>query len=262
MTDLDSSVPFYMQIYDFLYQQITTNQLLPDSRIPSEDELSTQFGVSRMTARKAIDKLVFEGRLYRKQGKGTFVTNSVMSYGLSTMLSFSKTLRARGYNVTTKVLLQNIVPITPEIGEKLHLRETDKLIVIRRLRYIDGRPAAIHTTYLDYKSYYPLLSTDFSKESLLEMIEKVSGNRVAYSKDQVRAVSVNPQDAKLLEVPAGSPVLLVEGVAYSDDGRPSRFARSFFRGDLFQFCIVNSGNPGMELIMANETPVGQNPDGA
>jgi GntR family transcriptional regulator len=248
MTEVASSVPYYLQIYNYITEQIASNNFAPDTRIPSEEELSLQFGVSRMTARKAIDKLVYEGRLYRKQGKGTFVANSIMSYGLSTMLSFSKTMRARGYEITTKVLLQNVVPIPPEMIEKLQLRETDQLIVIRRLRYIDGKPAAIHTTYLDYKSYYPLLNSDFSKESLLEMIEKVSGNRVAYSKDQVRAVAVNPQDAKLLDIFPGSPILLVEGVGYTDEGRPTRFARSYFRGDLFQFCLVNSGSPGMELI--------------
>jgi len=242
-----SSELLYIQIQKDLLNRIQSGELMPGSKIPSEMDLAEEYKVSRVTARMAIDKLVEQGKLYRKQGKGTYIAENSMPYDLSTMISFSKIMRSRGHEVYTKVLNQEIIPTMPELVDKLMLPQNSEVIQIRRLRYLDGQPAAIHTSYLDASLYKNILQIDLSKESLLESIEKLSGTKIAYSKDSVRAGTPSLIDARLLEIPKGSPVLIVEGVAYCIGGQPSRFIRSIFRGDKFVFTLINQGNSNTKL---------------
>lgn len=251
MVNRDLAVPLYLQIQDALYEQIRTGKLPPGARAPSENDLAAQYNVSRMTARKALDGLVSKGMLFRQQGKGTFVVEDVMSYGLSTMLSFSKTLRASGYQVATRVLQQEVIPGPPAVLQKLHLKAGSPVILVRRLRIVEGRPAAIHTSFMDYTTYAPVLEADLSKESLLEITERLSGARVAYTKDTVRATLVSPEDRGLLEIPEGSPVLEVEGVSFTENGQPTRLTRAVYRGDLFKLGVINAEGRTTSLNVAN-----------
>jgi GntR family transcriptional regulator len=245
-----SSLPLYIHIQDTLYQQIRLGKLPPGAQVPSEHELAAQFNVSRMTARKALDGLIAKGYLFRQQGKGTFVNDDLVNYGLSTMLSFSRTLRARGYDVVTQVLRQEVIPAPSSVIEKLNLRPESQVVLVRRLRLVEGRPVAIHTAYMDYRLYAPVLQIDLSQESLLETIERLCGIRVAFSKDTVRAALVSPEDTELLEIPAGSPVLEVEGVAYSENGQPTRLSRAVYRGDCFRMGVTNTNAQATSLNVA------------
>jgi len=251
MVDKSSSVPLYIQIRDILHEQIRSGELAPGVQVPSELELVGRYSVSRMTARKALDELVKASMLYRQRGKGTFVTQNVVSYGLSTMLSFSGTLRALGYQVETRVLYQDVILASADVAEKLNLKPGGEVILVRRLRYVDSRPAAIHTSFLDYQVYAPLLKIDLSRESLLESIERACGMRVAYAKDSVQATLVSGEDMGLLEIPRGSPVLDVEGVAFTEFGQPTRLTKAVYRSDLFRLVVTNRGDLGTALTVTN-----------
>jgi len=250
--DKTSSEPLYLQIRNELQKQIHSGELSPGSQIPSEQQLAASYGVSRMTARKSVEGLVAKGLLFRQPGKGTFVAENVLSYGFSTMLSFSRTLRARGYAVDTKVLRQDVIPGPPDVLEKLNLNPASEVLIIRRLRFVEGKPAAIHTSYLDSYIFAPILQADLSRESLLVAIEQASGVRMAYSKDSVRAGLANIETSSLLEVPVGSPVLEVEGIAFDENGEPTRLTRAIYRGDKFRLAVTNTANQVSSLAIADE----------
>jgi GntR family transcriptional regulator len=236
-----SSTPLYTQIQDRLFEQIRGGELSPGERVPSELELAEQFNVSRMTARKALDGLVSRGLLFRHQGKGTFVAQNVVSYNLSTMLSFSATMRALGHEVMTQVLIQDVIPAPEPVAEKLMLQPGASVALIRRLRLLDGHPAAVHTSFLDYALFAPILQVDLSTNSLLTSIERILPAPVSYSKDSVQARLVEPGDRSLLQITADSPVLNVEGVAYTANGQPIRFTRAVYRSDMFRLIVTNTG---------------------
>ncbi len=242
MVSKESAISLYIQIQDVLFEQIRQGVLQPGSQVPSEQELATTFSVSRMTARKALDGLINKGLLYRQQGKGTFVANDVMTYGLSTMLSFSRTLQARGHTVTTRVLNQEVIPASPTVIGKLNLRSGSDVVLIRRLRIVDGKPIAIHSSFMDHRLYAPILQADLSTASLIETIERLCGVRVAYSKDTVQAAVVNVEDAPLLDIAAGSPVLEVDGVTYTENGQPTRYNRAVYRGDCVRLGVTNTSS--------------------
>ena len=249
MVDHASPTPFYTQIQDTLLEQIRGGTLAPGVRIPSETKLAAQFSVSRMTARKAIDGLVNRGLLFRQQGKGTFVVQNIVSYNLSTLLSFSATMRALGYEVTTQVLKQEAIPATAAVAEKLGLSPSASVVLIRRLRLVDGQPAAIHSSFLDHTIFAPILQVDLSTNSLLASIEEILPTPVTYTKDSVEAALVQPVDGALLQVAAGSPVLNVEGVAHTNNGQPVRFTRAVYRSDMFRLVVTNTGGQNAVLRM-------------
>ncbi len=249
MINHNSPTPLYTQIEEGLLAQIRDGALAAGARVPSETKLAAQFSVSRMTARKAIDGLVNRGLLFRQQGKGTFVAQSVVSYNLSTLLSFSATMRALGYAVTTQVLNQEVIPATAAVAEKLRLPPGAAVVLIHRLRLVDGQPAAIHSSFLDHAIFAPILTVDLSTSSLLASIEEILPTPVTYTKDSVEAALVQPNERSLLKVAAGSPVLNVEGVAHTSNGQPVRFTRAVYPSDLFRLVVTNTGGQNAVLHM-------------
>jgi GntR family transcriptional regulator len=251
MIDRDAPQPLYLQIQEALHDQIRSGVYPPGSRVPSEQELVTQYGVSRMTARKSLDALVVQGLLFRRPGKGTFVVDDVLSYGLSTTLSFSRTLRARGYAVETQMLRQEIIPGPPQVIERLHLPPGSEVLIVHRLRWVVGEPAAIHASYLDGRVFAPLLHVDLETESLLEAIEHLGGVRMAYTRDTVQAARTSEQESRLFRIPAGEPVLQVEGTTYDRRNQPVRFTRAIYRGDKFKLVIKSTFERTSSLVVVD-----------
>jgi GntR family transcriptional regulator len=236
-----SYVPKYVQMENALYEQISSGELAPGAQIPSEAELSAQYDCARMTVRKALDGLVNRGILVRRPGKGTFVTDTILTHRLSTTMSFSHALRARGFEVTTQVLKQTIIPASANVIRELKLPQQAEVVLIRRLRFVQGRPSAIHTSYLDARLYAGLLELDLENGSLLTAIEQVAGSAVlSYSVDYVRPSLLNLEESELLHLPIGSPVLELEGTSFTEHGHPVHFNRATYPGDIFKLAVVNT----------------------
>jgi GntR family transcriptional regulator len=242
----DGTTPLYKQIETILEDLIRSGRLKPGEQVPTEIGIAAHFGVSRMTARKAVEGLAARGMLTRHKGRGSYVTDSPMMYGFSTMQSFSETLRERGYEVTTKVLFKGAVPASGEAAKALRLPPDGLMFMVRRLRVIEGRPAAIHASFLDFNVFAPLMDVDLSTTSLLGAIERILGRRIASSEDSVEAGLARPEDASLLDVAEGRPILTVRGVAFAGTGIPIRFANAVYLGSLFRFTVRNSAdNPSV-----------------
>lgn len=230
----DSPVPYYEQIAGWLRDEVLNGQFGPLARVPSEFELADAFAISRTTARKALDRLVQEGVLFRRAGKGTFVTANRIAYGASTHLSFSAMMSEAGYRTTTQVLLSKLVPAPPHVALALGIRARSPIVCIRRLRSIDGQPAAIHTTYVPAQ-YQAILGRDLTAS--LHDAMKAEGAREEESRDELEATAATPEEAMLLGIPEGSPLILVEGVGYSAALEPLRYTEGTYRADMFRFRV-------------------------
>ncbi len=247
MIDKAASTPLYLQIQNHIVARIRSGELPPGAQVPSEFELAAQMKVSRMTARKALDSLVSGGILYRQRGKGTYVATSVVDYNLTSMQSFSRTLQARGYDVTTRVLSIDTLPAAIDLAQHLRVEVGSMLLVIRRLRLVGGTPAAIHTAYLDNAIYGALARVDLSRFSLLESMQELTKLPIAYTIDSVQADIVRPDEARLLEIGKDRPVLRVEGVSYLEYGEPSHFVQAVYRGDMFKMTVRNTSSLAASL---------------
>ncbi len=240
MIDKTVSTPLYLQIQNYIVDRIRSGDLPAGTQVPSEFELAAMMSVSRMTARKALDSLVSSGILYRRRGKGTYVSTAVVDYNLTAMQSFSRTLQARGYEISTRILNIDTLPATLDAAKHLQVEVGTMLLLINRLRMVNGTAAAIHTAYLNNAIYGALAKADLSHRSLLESMQELTGMPMAYTIDSVQADGARPEEAQLLEIPKDSPVLRVEGVSYLEYGEPSHYVQAVYRGDMFKMIVRNT----------------------
>lgn len=239
MLERESPIPLYVQIERDLRDQIEAEELKPGNRVPSEIELAKDFGVSRMTARKAIDRLVMSGLLFRRQGKGTFVSTQPIEHGLSTKLSFSAAMEALGKRHETRVIEAERVAAPRHVAKALEVGVRSQVIRIERLRLVEGEPVALHDTYLNI-SYSSILDENLER-SLNDAMIRV-GARVANAKDVVSATLADELTARCLGLDTGAPILRIIGTGFSDAGEPLRYTEAQYRGDRFRF-DVSAGPP-------------------
>src|SRR6186713_1280452 len=228
--DETSSLPLYQQLQRALRTAIEKRVVAPDDALPPERDLADMLSVSRITVRKAIDGLVEEGLLVRRQGSGTFVSNRVEK-NFSKLTSFSEDMRARGREPRSVWLNRAAGTVTPE--EALTLRSSPGTPVYRfhRIRYADNAPMA-----LEYATVLRdcLPSLDAVETSLYEALE-VSGNRPVRALQRLRAVLLTAEQAKLLKAQERDAGLLVARVGYLKDGRAVEFSQSYYRGEIYDF---------------------------
>ncbi len=228
--DEASTLPLYQQLQRKLRLAIENRVLGADDALPPERDLADELNVSRITVRKAIDGLVEEGLLIRKQGSGTFVTNRVEK-NFAKLTSFSEDMRARGRKPRSVWLDRAAGTVTP--GESLTLRSSPGTPVYRfsRIRYADDAPMAIEyaTVLADC-----LPSVESVETSLYEALER-TGNRPVRALQRLRAVLLTAEQAQLLKAQEKDAGLLVERVGFLKDGRAVEFSQSFYRGEIYDF---------------------------
>ena len=223
-------LPLYQQLQRRLRDAIENRILGPDDALPPERDLAEELAVSRITVRKAIEGLVEEGLLVRRQGSGTFVSNRVEK-NFSKLTSFSEDMRARGRKPRSVWLNRAAGTVTPE--ESLPLRSSPGTPVYRfnRIRYADEVPMA-----LEYATVLAscLPSIEAVESSLYEALEH-TGNRPVRALQRLRAVLFTAEQAKLLKAQEKDAGLLVERLGFLKDGRAVEFSQSFYRGDIYDF---------------------------
>lgn len=217
--------------------QIASGVMHPGDRVPSERELSDRFGMSRMTARQALLELVREGFLYREQGRGTFVAHRKVNQGLLGVTSFTDDMRARGLEPASRGLEQRLELADQEARDHLELDLGAMVVRLKRLRLGDGRPMALEEAVLPADVVPGLeeqsLDGDFSLYAWLRE-RNIFFQR---ARQTLEAVLANGEQAELLGVLVGAPLLLLERLSYGQDGQPLEFVRAHYRADRFKFFV-------------------------
>lgn len=231
--DLRSPVPKYYQLKEIIRDSIEKDELGPGQIIPPERELCARYGVSRMTARQAVMELVNEGLLYREQGRGTFVAEAKVRQGTGRLTSFTEDMRGRGMEVSSTVLDVEGDSAGPVVARLLRIDPGDRIVRVRRVRNADGKPMALETSHLLYDVAKGILEVDLSERSLYEELGK-AGVVIASAEQSYEAVLVNEAEGPHLGVPAGSPALLIERVAFDVEDRPFEYVKSLYRGDRYR----------------------------
>jgi len=232
----DSPVPYYYQLEEFLREQIENGTWKPGQQILSEAELCEAFDVSRTVVRQALNELVHEGLLYRRRGKGTFVAEPKIRESLVQHLTgFYEDTVALGLKPSTKVLEQKVIPAPPKIADGLGIREGEPVTMIDRLRFVDGEPIVLVITYVPQKICPELINEDLSTQSLYAILEQKYGLELVYGRRTLEAVAATEEEAKLLEIDEGDPIILLRSISYLKDGRPIEYFKARHRGDRSRF---------------------------
>jgi GntR family transcriptional regulator len=225
-----SGTPLYQQLQRLLKGAIERNQLAPNDALPAERDLATDLDVSRITVRKAIDGLVQEGLLVRRQGSGTFVKARVEK-NFSQLSSFSEDMRARGLHPRSVWLKRSQGTVTPEEALTMQLSPGTPVFRLHRIRFADDSPMA-----LEYATVLAscLPSLEAVDSSLYEALER-TGNRPVRALQRLRAVLFSLEQAELLGARERDAGLLVERLGFHKDGRTVEFTQSYYRGDTYDF---------------------------
>ncbi|MDX1414092.1 MAG: GntR family transcriptional regulator [Candidatus Promineifilaceae bacterium] len=234
--DRESYVPFYIQVIDILKEAIDNGDLSPGDQLPGEPELCRIFDVSRTVIRQALKELEFQGLIEREKGRGTFVAEPKIEEGLFQELTgFHQDMTARGHELVSEVLKQEIIAAGKKIAAYLHIEPATRVIQIDRLRFVDDEPIVFVSTFLPFDLCPALIDADLRQQSLYSFLEKRYNLLITRGKRTLEAVPANEYEAELLQVAKGAPLILLDSVSYLADGTPIEYYHALHRGDRSRF---------------------------
>lgn len=198
--------------------------------IPPERVLCDLFGVSRMTLRGAVDELVREGRLVRRQGSGTYVAAPKLAQEPS-IASFTEDMLRRGLRPGSRTLSATTVIAGARLGRRLDVTPSARVLVFRRLRLADGEPMALETLHVPEALVPGLEGGELEDRSFYALLRDRYRIVVTGGVQTVEPTVTNEEESAALGVPDLSPAFLFELTTRAADGRTVEFVRSVHRGD-------------------------------
>lgn len=249
--------PVYQQLNELLQQLIRKGEFAPGQQFLTERGVSERFGVSRVTANKALSHLVVAGALEFRKGVGTFVRERVLDYDLQSLMSFTRRATLAGKKPETRLLRFESLQgrdVDDFVRRALRPADTDALYYCERLRLADKEPVILERRHLVGR-LCPNLSKSDLKGSLYSVLTQKYGLPVNAAEQQIRAVSVSAADARLLGVRAGAPALRVRAVGSA--GEPLWLEDTLYRADCYEFHNALGASRGQQpagLIICSPTP--------
>ncbi len=230
-------LPMYYQLKELLREYIAAGEWKPGDMIPSERELSEQYGISRMTARQALKELTTEGLLYREQGKGTFVAEPKIEQKLTRLTGFSEDMHKRQMEPGGRVLRLELITPSTVVCRALQITPEQNVVLLERLRLAEGEPIALETCHLYFNDVYRLMDEQFENNSLYSILRTKYNVQPTKAQQQVEADLCSRREQDLLQIATGSPVLRNRRIAYSQWERPFEYTESAYRADRYVFQV-------------------------
>ena len=231
MLDRTSSKTLHLQMEELIREKLELGIWEPDSLIPSENVLSKEYGISRMTLRNVITKLVQEGLLFRIPGKGTFVAKPKIEAKALSYEGIREQLERLGYEVTTSLLSVQKSLGTKRICGKLQLDTNSPIYVVRRVRIIRGEPLSLHTSYIPASLAPELDTLNLVDEQLCSILSEKYDLQREHIYEELESAAATEEEAEILKIAPGHPLLLLQDTIVSEDGTPFEYAKVVFRGD-------------------------------
>lgn len=236
MLDLDSAKPLYEQIKGYILDNIQAGVFAPESRIPSERALSEQFGVSRLTVKRAIDELTQTGVLYVQIGKGTYISRPKVLGQLEQLTGFTHEMSQRGRRASSRVLEAGVAPASVEEARALRLAPGAPVMRLTRLRLADDVPMAIEKSHLSAARVPGILDRhDFSRVSLYAALRESYDINLTRAEQTIEARLATPDEAALLQTDLDAPILHMTRLTFSEGDAPCEYALSAYCGTRYKF---------------------------
>lgn len=226
-------MPIYLQIKEDLIKEIKEGRFAPGDKIYSENELKKMYGVSSNTVIKTFAEMVKDGYLYRVQGKGTFVAKQKVNKMLNTTFSFTDELKRRGF-VPTNQLVSVEETVDEDAAGYLQVNESELLLKIVRIRFADGEPIAVETSFLP--------TTVLSKEealqlnqvqSLYALLKQTKGIVPDSAKEFYNIRYCDQTISRMMEQEEGEPNFFARRITYNSEMIPFEYTESYIRWDRY-----------------------------
>lgn len=238
----------HQEVAAYLRGLIRSGELGPGEVIPSEASLCEQFQCSRGTIRKAVSTLRIEGLVSTGQGRRTRVLGSVAAQDFDTVISFSQWCRASGFEPGQKTQWVTKRPADPEIASRLEISDGEPVVMVFRLRLIDGVPAMVERAYYPLSSGNFVLTFDTDSGSIYDRLAECDVE-ISHASRTIDAIAADEDDAKLLGVDVGAPLLRVRCRAFTFNGVPVEYGEDRYLPSMANFVSTAArGNP-LQIVM-------------
>src|SRR5579859_2911427 len=243
--------PLYRRIGEELRARIEAGEYAPGDRLPSELELARTYGVSRITSRQALDLLSAAGLLVRRQGMGSFVAARRVTQPLVRLTDFVEDMAEAGLRPASQVLAFAIEIARADIAATLGLEPDAEIHRLDRLRLADGSPIALDWTWLPPQFGRLLLEQDLTRRTIYSILEEEYGIPIVSGEYTLAAAAAEEEQAPLLDVPPGSPLLVFDRTSRTSSGKPVYCQRRFYRADRVQYRLsLQRTAPGESAIQS------------
>lgn len=228
-------MPLYQQIFVLLRNQIQSGDLAPGARVMGEAELCAAFGVSRITARRALNELALQGLVERTRGRGTMVKPRRAPDPMrATFDGLMENVGHIGRTTSVRVLHRGLEPASREVAAQLQVTPGAPVLHARRVREIGGQSMSYLATWVPPDIAALIAGQDMSATPLLLLLE-AAGVPVAGATQTITATLADAVAAAALGVPAGSPLIDVRRTVTDRDDRPVEFIKILYRPELYRF---------------------------
>lgn len=232
----NSSVPLHMQAESFLRELIREEEYAKGKMLPTEVELSQQFGISRNTLRQAINKLVFEGLLERRKGKGTKVVRKGITSGVRSWMSFSEEMKRLGIEVRNFELHVSRKKINSEAMVFFGREDkNERYMTLERVRGNQDYPFVYFISY--FSPDIPLSGNEDFTKPLYNLLEKDYNIVVKRSNEELSAALAGDVVAEKLEIEPTDPILIRRRCVYDINGKPIEYNIGYYRADSFSYTV-------------------------
>ncbi|MEF3100894.1 GntR family transcriptional regulator [Raoultella ornithinolytica] len=236
LPDTSSAKPLYKQLEDALKEAILSGEYQPGQQIPTENDLSASWQVSRVTVRKALDALTRENFLTRVSGKGTFVSGEKFQRSMTGIMSFSELCRSQGRRPGSRTIKSVFETCDEDTGARLNIPVGEKAVVIERIRYADDVPVSLETVWFP-PQLAMLLNEDLNSNSLYDTLRDKLGLWFTHSSKTIELVYASFEVAHYLGVANRYPLISIKSEMIDNKGEMSCISHQLIVGDKLRFTV-------------------------
>jgi GntR family transcriptional regulator len=229
--------PKYTHIIQYFVDRINSGELKDSDKLPTEDVLCSYFNVSRITVRKALNELLYEGYIIKKHGKGSYVNTGIAQMQLNSLQGFTEEMRSRGMEASSKLLGVTLLNADNIVAGRLQVEEGSKVYCIERLRMANGEPMSIEKVYIPYYLCSDIEKYDLSG-SLYDILEKHYNLAPKKAEQCIEATTGTKREQEILNIKLRAPVLKIERTTYLPSNTPLEYVTSIYRGDKYKFYVT------------------------
>jgi GntR family transcriptional regulator len=239
--DRDSRLPLYYQLKQWLVGQIEPGNWQPGDMLPTEQQLQEQHQLSRTTVRQALRELELDGLVTRYRGRGTFVAKPKVTHSPEPHSSLTSHLFQQGMKPGWQVLSAKWIPASAAVAGQLRIESDTDVYCLRRLRLANDEPIGYHITYVSPNFADAIDETFLTEGGSLRYLRRQNHLEGSRADRILEAIPAGEEEAGLLGVEVGTPMLLIRRRVVSRAGQPIEDFRGVYRGDRFQYHVSNLG---------------------
>lgn len=237
LVDRSSKSPIYEQLYRYIRKGIEEGTYKAGDIIPSEKEMQEQFGISRITVRRAISELENDGFVKKRRGAGTVVEQQKIERDLAVFNSFGGSARVKGDRPGSIILQFKTMEANVKVAEKLKIPCGEKVYFLKRLRMLNGRIIGLHMTYVRSDLGFALSQGDFDSNTSLYALLESRGINLGSADETMEARLSNSELRRELFLEKDQPVVYKERVTYDTDGQSIEFSQNTYIGEIYKYYI-------------------------